>query len=153
MDSVDTILQHAERHCKAHGARLTAKRKQVLVGLIKSNRALSAYELVDFCKEHYGNSIPAMSVYRILDFLENEYLVHKLNLANKYVACAHISCDHTHGIPQFLICQKCSKVKEINVKSSTIADLQATVQESGFRLISPQLELSCLCDDCVPPVA
>ena len=122
-------------------------------GLIQSGKALSAYELIDFCKEQYAESIPAMSVYRILEFLEKELLVHKLNLANKYVACAHISCDHAHGVPQFLICGKCSKVKEINIKPSTVADLQLTVREAGFKLISPQLEMNCLCDDCFEQTA
>lgn len=148
MKRIGSIIQHAEQHCKAHGTRLTVKRKQVLAGLIQSDKALSAYELIDFCKELYGESIPAMSVYRILEFLEKELLVHKLNLANKYVACAHISCDHAHGVPQFLICGKCSKVKEISIKPSTISDLQITVREAGFKLISPQLEMNCLCDDC-----
>jgi Fur family zinc uptake transcriptional regulator len=45
MNHVDRIIGHAEDHCKAHGARLTVKRKQVLAGLIQSEKALSAYEL------------------------------------------------------------------------------------------------------------
>ncbi len=150
MNNIDSIIQQAEQHCKAHGARLTVKRKQILAGLIQSNKALSAYELIDFCKEHYGESISAMSVYRILEFLENERLVHKLNLANKYIACAHIHCDHTQqNVPQFLICKKCSKVTEISIKPSTIAELQTNAQEAGFKLISPQLEINGLCDSCI----
>lgn len=149
MFPLDDIIQRAEKQCAAHGARLTAKRKQVLSGLIQSEKALSAYELIDFCLQQYGESIPAMSVYRILEFLEDEHLVHRLNLANKYVACAHISCDHDHGMPQFLICRECSKVKEIRMKASAITELQASVNEAGFKLLGPQLEINCLCDDCV----
>ncbi|MEJ2681429.1 MAG: transcriptional repressor [Gammaproteobacteria bacterium] len=148
MKNVDAIIQYAEQHCKAHGARLTIKRKQILAGLIQSNKALSAYELMDVCKERYGENIPAMSVYRILEFLEDEYLVHKLNLANKYVACSHITCDHAHGAPQFLICGTCSKVKEISMSQSTITELQETVRNAGYQLMSPQLEMNCLCDNC-----
>lgn len=153
MNHVDSIIQHAEQHCKAHGTRLTVKRKQVLSGLIQSNKALSAYELIDFCKEHYRENMPAMSVYRILEFLEEEHLVHKLKLANKYVACAHISCDHAHGVPQFLICGECSTVKEISVKPSTIAELQTSVEDAGFTLVSPQLEMNCLCENCITQAA
>ena len=87
MNRVDRIVEHAEQHCKSHGGRLTVKRKQVLAGLIQSEKALSAYELIDVCKQQSGESMPAMSVYRILEFLEDEHLVHKLSLANKYVAC------------------------------------------------------------------
>ena len=153
MNHVDRIIGHAEQQCKAHGARLTVKRKNVLAGLVQSNRALSAYELIDFCKQQYGDNMPAMSVYRILEFLEDEHLVHKLSLANKYVACAHISCSHAHAIPQFLICRQCSKVKEIDLKSATIDELRSSVNEAGFRLISTQLEMNCLCEGCIAQAA
>jgi len=68
MNSVESIIQHAEQHCDLRGSRLTQKRKQILTGLVKSKKALSAYELIDFCKQEYGESLPAMSVYRILVF-------------------------------------------------------------------------------------
>ena len=148
MSNVEAIIHHAEQHCKAHGARLTVKRKQVLAGLIKSERALSAYELIDVCKDSYGETLPAMSVYRILEFLEDEHLVHKLNLANKYVACSHIRCDHAHGAPQFLICGNCSKVTEVTISQSAVDELQTSVKNAGYQLMSPQLEMKCLCDDC-----
>ena len=153
MNDINRIIERAEQHCKAHGSRLTAKRKQLLAALIQSKKALSAYELIDYCLENNGESIPAMSVYRILTFLEEERLVHKLNLANKYVACAHISCGHAHSVSQFLICRKCSKVKETSINPDTMADLHSTIEEAGFKLISPQLEMNCLCDDCLTQAA
>ena len=148
MTKVQAIINRAEQSCKAHGSKLTNKRKQVLSGLVQSGRALSAYELVDYCKEAYGESPPPMSVYRILDFLQSENLVHKLNLANKYIACAHISCDHDHGVPQFLICGDCQRVEEIVIGKSTINNLKRNVEKAGFHLVSPQLEINCLCNQC-----
>ena len=148
MNKVQAIINRAEQSCKAHGSKLTNKRKQVLSGLVQSGRALSAYELVDYCKEAYGESPPPMSVYRILDFLQSENLVHKLNLANKYIACAHISCDHDHGVPQFLICGDCQRVEEIVIGKSTINNLKRNVEKAGFHLVSPQLEINCLCNQC-----
>lgn len=148
MTKVQTIIDHAEQSCKAHGSKLTNKRKQVLSGLLKANRAMSAYELVDYCKEAFGTSPPPMSVYRILDFLKEEHLVHKLDLSNKYIACAHITCDHNHGMPQFLICGDCQRVEEITVGKSTITTLKRKVEEAGFHLDSPQLEINCLCSQC-----
>lgn len=143
------IIKHAEQHCKAHGSRLTDKRKQVLSGLLESKKALSAYELVDYCKTAFGENIPAMSVYRILAFLQDEQLVHKLKLANKFVACAHITCDHAHEISQFLICGQCQRVEEISIGKSTIKNLQKSVEQAGFHLLSPQLEMDCLCEQCM----
>ena len=148
MSKVQNIIDHAENTCKAHGVKLTGKRKQVLAGLLQSDRAMSAYELVDFCKEEYGENFQAMSVYRILDFLQSEQLVHKLSLANKYIACSHITCDHGHGVSQFLICGNCQRVKEIHVKQSTIDTLKRNVEDAGFHLESQQLEMNCLCRKC-----
>lgn len=149
MTRVEKIIDHAEQQCIAQGSRLTTKRKQVLSGLLKSKKALSAYELIDFCKAEYGETMPAMSIYRILDFLQEEHLVHRLRLANKYVACAHITCDHAHEVPQFLICGKCQKVKEISISKTTRAELQESAGEAGFHLASPQLEMDCVCDNCL----
>lgn len=153
MNKVQAIIEHAERHCKKHGARLTEKRKQVLSGLLQSEKALSAYELVEYCKTAFGESIPAMSVYRILDFLQDKRLVHKLNLVNKYVACAHIIGEHDHEVPQFLICAKCQRVKEISLNKSTLEALQDNVEKAGFHLASPQLEINCLCENCMANTA
>ncbi len=153
MKNVQTIIDHAEKTCREHGSRLTDKRKRVLSGLLESEKALSAYELVESCKENYGESIPAMSVYRILEFLEQEKLVHKLNLANKYVACSHITCDHAHEVPQFLICNVCQAVSEITIKKATLKELQKNVTEAGFHLASPQIEMNCICDSCLDSAA
>lgn len=154
MTNIDQILDHAERQCKSHGARLTDKRKHVLTGLLQSKeKALSAYELIDICKEQYGESLPAMSMYRILDFLREERLIHKLDSANKFVACAHITCDHEHSVQQFLICEKCQKVKEISIPQKTIKTLKTHVEKAGFQIVSPQIELNCICETCLTSAA
>ena len=153
MVNVASVIDEAEHRCREQGARLTEKRKQVLSGLLNSDTALSAYELVDYCKTEYGQALPAMSVYRILNFLQEQHLVHKLNLANKYVACAHITCDHDHGVPQFLICSECQSVREISVAKSVINALNRSVDEAGYQLMSPQLEINCLCQDCSEKLA
>ena len=148
MTNLQSIIDHAERHCQQNGARLTDKRKLILSGLLKSNQAMSAYELIDYCKEQFGETLPAMSVYRILEFLQNEQLVHKLNLSNKFVACSHISCEHAHAAPQFLICDSCRKVQEISINKAIVNELQNNINEAGYRLLSQQLEMSCICNEC-----
>lgn len=148
MTNLQSIIDHAERHCQQHGTRLTDKRKLILAGLVKSELAMSAYELIDYCKCEFGETLPAMSVYRILEFLEQEQLVHKLSLANKFVACSHIACEHAHATPQFLICGSCQKVQEISIDKNVLHELENNVSEAGYRLLSPQLEMSCVCHDC-----
>ena len=151
MANLQSIIDHAERHCQQHGTRLTDKRKLILSGLLKSNQAMSAYELIDYCKVEFGETLPAMSVYRMLEFLQEEQLVHKLSLANKFVACSHITCDHEHVTPQFLICGTCQKVQEIGIDTKVLQKLEQNVSDAKFRLLSPQLEMSCICADCDTP--
>ncbi len=147
MNKLGVTIRHAEQQCKVHGTRLTDKRKQVLTGLLKSSKALSAYILVDLCKKEFGETIPAMTVYRILDFLEEENLAHKLKIANKYVACSHIPCDHKHQ-PQFLICTQCLKVEEISIDYAIIQALEKNVIQAGFQVVNTKFEMDCVCDEC-----
>lgn len=149
MNNIQHILARAEQHCSSRGQNLTNKRKHILASLLHSQRAMSAYEIVDYCKNEFSEILPAMSVYRILEFLQQEELVHKLNLANKFVACSHISCDHEHAVSQFLICGSCQKVKEVTINKSVLVELEKNISDAHYHLVSPQLEMNCLCDDCM----
>ncbi len=151
--AVKRILNKAHDMCVHSGNRLTEKRKRILELLVTSKIPLSAYEVASAYNETADAAMPAMSVYRILEFLESEQLVHKLTSANKYVACSHITCDHRHEVPQFLICGNCQSVKEIAITKSIIDDLDLQVKKAGYKLMNSQLELDCLCDDCVSKAA
>ena len=145
---VASAIARAEQHCAERGLRLTTKRKLVLEGLLRSGKALSAYEVVNLCEQEYDQTMPPMSVYRILDFLQEQRLVHRLDLVNRYVACSHITCDHSHGEPQFLICESCNKVDEIQPSQDVAELLRKDIESAGFHLRSAQLEISCICDEC-----
>jgi Fur family zinc uptake transcriptional regulator len=148
MKDVDYVISQVALQLTNNGTRLTTKRKLVFSCLLASEKAMSAYEIVSYAKDHFGEVLPVMSVYRILDFLQEHNVAHKLQLANKYVACSHICCDHSHQVPQFLVCSQCAKVREVGLQSSIINDLERGVKEAGFYLQSPQIELNCLCDEC-----
>ena len=148
MNELNSVLKHAERQCKENSSKLTPKRRKILEELLKSQKALSAYEIADLFQKKSKESIPAMSVYRILDFLEDENLVHKLNLANKYIACSHITCNHSHSIPQFLVCRECNKVSEINIDVDTMKIIEKKVRDENFNFSKPQLEMHCICKVC-----
>ena len=149
MESFSQVIDHVEHLCKVNGTRLTTKRKAALSLLVKSGKALSAYELMDAYKTETGAALPAMSMYRILDFLVAEHFVHKLDLVNKYVVCEHIVNEGEHVQAQFLICAKCQKVKEIRMSKDLTRALQKNIKEAGFHLESRQLELNCICEQCL----
>ncbi len=142
------ILEKASDICAGNGARFTAKRREILAVLLRSPIPLNAYEVVDAYNENADQSMPAMSVYRILDFLVAEGLAHKLNSTGKYLPCSHIICAHEHEVPQFLICRSCQKVTEVGIHVRVIEALTDSVQSVGFHLMNSQLELDCFCERC-----
>ena len=148
MPSIEKQLHYVVQKCQRNGQRLTNKRKQILTALFTEDKAISAYDIIDFCKRKSDTSIPAMSVYRILDFLRAQGLIHKLNLANKYVICSHISCNHPHQASQFLICISCYKVKEISINPLLRDEVQNQANQAGFYLVNPKLEINCICLTC-----
>ena len=147
-ESTDYVVAQAERTCSESGLRLTPKRRNVLLTLLRAGAPQSAYELAARYLADFGESIPAMSVYRMLDFLVQVKLAHKLDTTNQYLACAHITCDHQHEVPQFLICDQCHGVAEIGVGKALVEQLKQSVERTGFQLKRRQLELHGVCASC-----
>jgi Fur family zinc uptake transcriptional regulator len=146
---LDSLLRAAEVSCAENGARLTQRRRQVLSALMQSSSPLSAYEVLDLCNRSTASAMPAMSVYRILDFLEQQLLVHRLSTSNKYVSCAHITCDHKHfQTTHFLLCEGCSSVEEVDATEEASEALDQMAKTVGFKLTTQQFELSGICTTC-----
>ena len=146
---LDSLLRTAEVSCSENGARLTQRRRQVLSALMQSSSPLSAYEVLDLCNRSTASAMPAMSVYRILDFLEQQLLVHRLSTSNKYVSCAHITCDHKHfQTTHFLLCEGCSAVEEVDATEEASEALEQMAKTVGFKLTTQQFELSGICTTC-----
>ena len=146
---LDSLLRAAEVSCSENGARLTQRRRQVLSALMQSSSPLSAYEVLDLCNRSTASAMPAMSVYRILDFLEQQLLVHRLSTSNKYVSCAHIACDHKHfQTTHFLLCEGCSSVEEVDATEEASEALEQMAKTVGFKLTTQQFELSGICTTC-----
>jgi Fur family zinc uptake transcriptional regulator len=108
------LLDCAESVCGRQGAHLTALRRTVLGLVIDSERPAGAYDLLQRLSALQGRTAPP-TVYRALDFLIAEGLVHKVERLSAYVACTH-HLSHSHDHPahgqsvQFLICTGCGRV-------------------------------------------
>lgn len=142
-------MASAASRCKEAGGRLTIKREEILKVLLASKVPLSAYEVLDLYTQNKQASMPPMSVYRILEFLEQQQLIHRLGSQNKFIACSHIHDNCHHQVSQFLICRDCHSVKEISIEQGLIKALNQQVKDGGYQLLSPQLELDCICNQCL----
>src|SRR5438105_15890371 len=83
-------LRHAERVCERRAQKFTPLRRRVLQALASSHRPLGAYEVIDELAKSMPRPAP-ITVYRALDFLMENGLVHRIESRNAYLACAH---DH-----------------------------------------------------------
>jgi Fur family zinc uptake transcriptional regulator len=137
-------LAHAEQLCAARSQRLTPVRRQVLESLLQSHKPLGAYEIIDRTAREGTRHAP-ITVYRALDFLMDQGLVHRIESRNAFVACGH---THESGeIVVFLICEHCGAVGE--APSKAVADsLKAAARAAGFTPHTPVIEISGLCSHC-----
>lgn len=138
-----SILEAAERICADRRVRLTEKRRQVLEIIAKSHSAAGAYEILEKMAGPKGRPAPVI-VYRALDFLMAQGLVHRLASLNAFIACANPQSDHGS---QFLICHDCRAVMEFSNPTLGTA-IHEGAQAAGFSVEASMVEVSGLCADC-----
>lgn len=136
-------ITRAEALCRERGARLTDQRKTVYRLLCEAEKPVSAYELLDRMRGTVKNPAPP-TVYRALDFLLEQGLVHKLESLHAYIGCSHP--EHPHS-GQFLICGICGGVAEVQDPRIT-QSLQAVGKAIGFNTERPVVELLGTCARC-----
>jgi len=137
-------IAHAEAICAARKERLTPIRRGVLEALLASHQPLGAYELIDRLAEQGGRPAP-ITVYRALDFLREQGLVHRIESRNAFIACVH---SHASGDPVvFLICEKCGTVGEAG--AAGVADsITNAARAAGFVPKTPVIEIYGTCAHC-----
>jgi Fur family zinc uptake transcriptional regulator len=134
----------AEAQCHERGRRLTPIRRRVLAILLGSHKPLGAYEIMERLAPRGPRPAP-ITVYRALEFLRQNGLIHRIESRNAFIACVH---NHAAAEPVlFLICEQCGSVGEaasVNVATS----LRAAARAAGFTPRSPVIEISGVCDHC-----
>jgi Fur family zinc uptake transcriptional regulator len=137
-------LHHAERVCAQRAQKFTPIRRQVLQALLSSHRPLGAYEVIDELAKSMPRPAP-ITVYRALDFLMENGLVHRIESRNAYLACAH---DHdAAAMVAFLICERCGAVGEIPA-APVAQSLNSAARALGFAPKLSVVEITGTCAHC-----
>ncbi|HXW72149.1 MAG TPA: transcriptional repressor [Methylocella sp.] len=131
--------------CRANHISLTPGRRRILELLARVGRPLGAYEMIDRVAEATGKRPAPISVYRALDFLLENSLIHRLASRNAYLAC-----DHGHAVREpiiFLICEECGGVVEARSPAicGALGDLAA---EANFSPRAQVMEVAGRCQAC-----
>lgn len=141
--SIAEVMALAERICNDNGVRLTDQRRKVLEILCVQHKPVGAYEILEKLSESVPSAKPP-TVYRALDFLLEQGLVHRLESLNAFVGCTHL--DHPHA-SQFLICKECGVVQELEDRNVSNT-LGRAVEESGFEVDTQVIEITGRCAEC-----
>jgi Fur family zinc uptake transcriptional regulator len=117
MQGVEAAVARAAADCAARGAQLTELRRQVLRLVLEAPHPIGAYALLDRLRADRPGAAPP-TIYRALEFLQAQGLVHRVERLNAFVGCVgpdiHHHCGHGHDHPhQFLICGGCGATLEI----------------------------------------
>ncbi len=149
-ERTDALLDRAAAVCDRNGSRLTDIRRHVLGLVLESGRPVGAYDLLDRLRGARKGAAPP-TIYRALDFLLEQGLIHKVERLSAFVGCmqdeaTHDHAHHDHRV-QFLICSRCSRTVELDDPSIAEA-LAAAAARHGFQAQRSTIELEGVCGDC-----
>ncbi|UCB54096.1 MAG: transcriptional repressor [Thiotrichales bacterium] len=142
-EQVAIFLQQAADLCDKRNLRFTRLRKQVLELVCRAEQPVGAYHLLDELKQS-GRSAAPPTVYRALDFLLEQGLVHRLSTNNTYLACAHP--QHPHGAV-FLVCSECGHTQEVH-NEGVNDELDRQAKQFDFAIQHAAVEVTGLCSRC-----
>jgi Fur family zinc uptake transcriptional regulator len=137
-------LRQAETICAQRGQKFTTIRRQVLQALLVSHRPLGAYEVIDELGKHAVRPAP-ITIYRALDFLMENGLVHRIESRNAFLACAHNHDELT--MVAFLICEQCGSVGEIPA-ARVAGSINDATRAIGFSPKLSVVEITGTCEHC-----
>ena len=140
---IEQAMADAAAVCAKRGARFTVLRRRVLEILWQSHRPLGAYEILEVLTGD-GRSAAPPTVYRALDFLLENRLVHRIASRNAYVGCSRPG--HT-AAGQFLICEDCGSAAEVTDGQLERA-IGSAAESAGFAASEHTVEISGKCPNC-----
>lgn len=149
-------LEAAKEQSRLRGVRFTPLRQQVYTLVLQANKPVGAYDLItqlqqirlestdESANKQTQKNVAPPTVYRSLEFLLSEGLIHQLTSLNAYVPCCHPRAQHTAA---FLICQHCQRVQECS--SLPVQEMMSFAeQDIGFVVDHSVIELSGRCQNC-----
>jgi Fur family zinc uptake transcriptional regulator len=140
---VETALDRAATLCAERGARLTDLRRDVLALVWAGHEPVGAYHVLDALKRGHPGAAPP-TVYRALEFLSEQGLIHRIESLNAYVGCDRP--DERHA-SQFLICDRCNATAELD-DPAIAAAVTRRAADLGFAVKRQTIEVRGLCPRC-----
>ncbi len=141
---IDEALRSARTLCQQKQVRLTQLREKVLELIWQSHKPLGAYALMEMLAVDSTRRVAPPTVYRALDFLLEQHLIHRINSLNAFIGCP--DPHHLHQ-NQFLICKSCGIATEC-INEALQSSIEQTGTAAGFAIEQHSVEIIGLCPNC-----
>ena len=142
-DCIGTAMARAHDLCAGRGAKLTAIREKVLELVWSSHKPRGAYAILEDLSRN-GKRVAPLTVYRALEFLVAQGLVHRIESLNAYVGCPEPGQTHTG---QFLVCERCGNAAELN-DPHVARTIAGSARDQGFLALRQTVEVLGICPAC-----
>ena len=116
---------------------------EIVLNIIKqSPQPLTAYAILELCKKK--KKVQAMTIYRALNYLMEQGVIHKSNQHKTFLLCNH-NHNKAHN-PAIAICKKCGDTEEL--KSDFFNNFLQKYNLKKFNFKKFELEVSTICSNC-----
>ncbi|MFT6212699.1 MAG: Fur family zinc uptake transcriptional regulator [Alphaproteobacteria bacterium] len=143
-ECINSAMRNAEMICQEKNIKLTKLRKSVLELIWTGHTPQKAYDLLTIFQKEDPAAKPA-TIYRTLDFLQENGLVHRINRLNAYIGCV----NPNHKEPYFLmVCLHCNNVEE-STHSEYRDFFNKMINHSQFQCSNKVFEIEGTCQNCL----
>ena len=140
---IENAITSAKCYCNSNKIQFTPLRERVLRKVWESHKSVKAYDLINNMGSKNEPVKPPI-VYRVLDFLLNIGLIHRIDSLNAFVGCQH---PFEHENCYLLICENCAVVEE-SCSDKFTSEINKISQHRRFSPTHTVLEIHGYCAAC-----
>ena len=132
---------------KRYDFTLTPLRKEVINTFLRKGNSLKANEIINYINTKRSNT-KSIVIYRILNFLVEKKVLHKIQSQNIFILCTDSLCSKNNDNKIFLSCKNCKQIKEIGDKDF-LENIQNLCNNNNFTLNESTIEINGCCNNCI----
>ncbi|WP_188152103.1 Fur family transcriptional regulator [Teredinibacter waterburyi] len=142
---IERALKEADLLCANADVRLTELRRKVLELIWQSHAPLGAYRLMEMLEQASDRKrVAPPTVYRALDFLIEQKLIHKVHSLNAFIGCTRPRQPHGDAL---FICRECGFTEEVASKPIQQA-INLSASQQRFEVEDQFMEIIGRCAAC-----
>ena len=143
--TIDEAVTRAHEICRKNGSRLTRLREQIYKLIWVHKTPLGAYAIMELLEKNSDREhVAPPTVYRTLDFLQQEGLVHRVHSLNAYIISRLVYGEYGDTL---FICSNCGFTEEVCNKAIQQA-INLSASQKRFIVEQQFLEIQGLCRNC-----